>query len=152
MKRLHVHLSVPDLEKGIHFYSQMFGEKPGKQKQDYARWQLDDPQINFAISTRSKTYGLDHLGVQVSDEEELKQLNSRLNKADIHAGELDSTTCCYAESIKSWSFDPAGIPWEGFVTMKDAEIYGIDNSDVSMTSSSCCSGQAPSQEITSSCC
>lgn len=147
MKRLHVHLSVPDLEKGIHFYTQMFGQKPSKQKPDYARWQLDDPHVNFAISTRSKTYGLDHLGVQVSNEEELKQLNTRLSEANIDAGELDNTICCYAESIKSWSFDPAGIPWESFVTMKDTEVYGVDNS-----SSACCSGSAPTQNNTSSCC
>lgn len=152
MKRLHLHLSVPDLQQGIHFYSQMFGEKPSKQKQDYAKWQLDDPRVNFAISTRSKTHGLDHLGIQVDDEGELKQLNSRLVEADIETGELDSATCCYAESIKSWTFDPAGIPWESFVTMKDAEVYGMDNPEASRTSSACCSGAAPTQDNSSSCC
>lgn len=152
MKRLHVHLTVPNLEKGIHFYSQMFGEDPTKHKQDYAKWQLDDPRINFAISTRSEKVGLDHLGLQVDDEDELMELNSRLLKADIETGEIDSATCCYAESVKSWSFDPAGIPWESFVTMNDAEVYGVDNPIQVNATSACCSGSSPSQQSGSTCC
>ena len=152
MKRLHIHLSVPELESAIHFYSQMFGATPTKQKPDYAKWQLEDPMVNFAISTRSSKIGLDHLGIQVSDETELKQLNDRLHENDIDAGQLDSTTCCYAESIKSWSFDPAGIPWESFTTMKDAEVYGEDNPLVSNIDEACCPGQAPIKGPVSSCC
>lgn len=152
MKRLHVHLTVPNLDKGIHFYSQMFGEKPSKQKTDYAKWQLNDPQINFAISTRGSKPGLDHLGIQVSDEDDLKKLNNRLLNADIDPGKVDNSTCCYAESVKSWSFDPAGIPWESFVTMKDAEFYGAGNPEANIKSSVCCSGAAPEQNSSSACC
>jgi len=149
MKRFHVHMTVADIDQGIHFYSQMFNQQPTKIKHDYAKWQLDDPMVNFAISTRSQKLGLDHLGIQLSDEDELKQLNTRLQEADIDAGEMDKTTCCYAESVKAWSFDPAGIPWESFVTMSDAEAYGIDNPKVTHPSA-CCPGEAPKQG--SSCC
>jgi catechol-2,3-dioxygenase len=152
MKRLHVHLSVPEMQSAIKFYSQMFGSAPTKQKPDYAKWQLEDPMVNFAISTRSSKIGLDHLGIQVSDEKELTQLNNRLSENDIDAGTLDSTTCCYAESVKSWSFDPAGIPWENFITMKDAEVYGEDNPLAGVTDETCCPGQAPVQGSVSSCC
>ena len=150
MKRLHVHISVPDLEQAIHYYSQMFGEQPSKMKQDYAKWQLDEPSINFAISTRSEKIGLDHLGLQVDDEDELKQLNTRLLAAEIDAGEMSNSTCCYAESVKSWSFDPAGIPWESFVTMQDAEVFGTDM--MQADGSACCSGDAPKQSKADSCC
>jgi len=152
MKRLHVHISVPDLNQAIVFYNQMFGESPTKQKTDYAKWQLQDPAVNFAISTRSERIGLDHLGLQVSDAEELKALNNRLTEADIECGKIDSTTCCYAESIKSWSLDPAGIAWESFMTMKDAEIYGTDSTDLPDQQTSCCSGAAPVQSAGYSCC
>lgn len=151
MKRLHVHISVADLEQGIHFYSQMFGAEPSKIKSDYAKWQLDDPQVNFAISTRSKKLGLDHLGIQVSDETELNALSERLSKADdIDNGELNSTTCCYAQSVKSWTFDPVGIPWESFITMGDADVYGVDTLD--QEGRSCCSGAAPEQTGATTCC
>jgi len=149
MKRLHVHISVADLDQGIHFYSQMFAAQPTKIKADYAKWQLDDPQVNFAISTRSDKVGLDHLGLQVENQDELESLNERLLQGQIDTGELDKTTCCYAESVKAWSFDPAGIPWESFMTMQDADIYGVDNDKVSQEGNACCSGNAPQQ---SSCC
>jgi hypothetical protein len=149
MKRLHVHITVADLNQGIHFYSKMFDAQPSKIKSDYAKWQLDDPMVNFAISTRSKKIGLDHLGVQVENQDELNRINERLLDAQIDTGKLDKTTCCYAKSVKAWSFDPAGIPWESFMTMQDAEVYGMDNAEVSSKSSACCSGAAPEQ---SSCC
>jgi uncharacterized glyoxalase superfamily protein PhnB len=152
MKRLHIHISVPELESAILFYTQMFGTAPTKLKPDYAKWQLDDPRVNFAVSTRSSRIGLDHLGIQVDDEEELKQLNNRLMDHGIDTGTLDSTTCCYAESVKSWSFDPAGIPWESFITMNDAEVYGKDDPLVSHTKGACCPGQSPSKDSLSRCC
>lgn len=152
MKRLHVHISVPDLDQGIHFYSLMFGEQPTRVKDDYAKWQLDDPQVNFAISTRSEKPGLDHLGIQVSEEADLEHLNARLLEADTDTGQLDATTCCYAESIKAWSFDPAGIPWESFVTMKDIDVYGVDSLNSTINPSACCSGAAPTQQTGSTCC
>lgn len=147
MKRLHIHISVPDLEQSIQFYNQIFGTPPSKQKSDYAKWQLNDPVVNFAISTRSAKTGLDHLGIQSDSEQELTELNDRLQQAGINSGDTESTTCCYAESAKSWSIDPSGIPWENFTTMKDAEVYAIDNDP-----SACCSGSAPQQNTGSSCC
>ena len=152
MKRLHIHISVPDLNQAIHFYNQMFGELPSKQKSDYAKWQLEDPCVNFAISTRSAKTGLDHLGIQVSSEDELKQLNERLHEAQIETGKTESTTCCYAESVKTWSFDPAGIPLESFMTMKDSDIYGTDSENISTKNTTCCSGSAPQQSTDSTCC
>ncbi len=153
MKRLHVHISVTDLEKSVYFYSQMFGEAPSKLKPDYAKWQLEDPQVNFAISTRSNKPGLDHLGIQVSDESELNALSNRLmNAENIETGELNSTTCCYAESVKSWTIDPAGIPWESFITMGDAEVYGVDNAELSTGKQTCCPGEAPANNQSSRCC
>ncbi len=142
MKRLHIHLAVPDLEAAIHFYSSLFGAAPDKTKGDYAKWQLSDPLVNFAISTRSEHYGLDHLGIQVEEEVELEQIQTRLGAAGIENGEANATTCCYAESVKSWSFDPAGIPWESFVTMADAEVYGADNPQASRTDA-CCGTESP---------
>ena len=152
MKRLHVHISVPDLNQGIEFYSLMFGHQPTRIKEDYAKWQLDDPQVNFAISTRSIQPGLDHLGIQVSDEQELQQLNSRLLEADTDTSQLDSTTCCYAESVKAWSFDPAGIPWESFMTMEEVDVFGVDSRNNPVDGSTCCAGAAPSARTGSSCC
>ena len=151
MKRLHLHISVAELQPAIDYYSQMFGSAPDKLKHDYARWLLEEPQINFAVSTRSTKIGLDHLGIQVSDESELSALHERVQGADDQAGKLHDSTCCYAESTKAWSIDPAGIPWESFLTMQDAEIYGTDNLDTEKSSQACCSGAAPRQN-TSGCC
>jgi len=130
----------------------MFAESPTKQKEDYAKWQLEDPAVNFAISTRGNKTGLDHLGIQVSSEEELNQINERLNTAQIDAGKIENTTCCYAESVKFWSFDPAGIPWESFITMKDADAYGTDTDNISSSQTNCCPGAAPQQSTGASCC
>jgi len=153
MKRLHVHLSVPDLDEGIRFYTSMFGCEPTRCMNDYAKWQLEDPRVNFAISTRSSKTGLDHLGIQLDDENELTALRHRLDKDGMNPGAVDGTTCCYAESVKSWSFDPAGIPWESFVTMKDVDIFGVDSVTDSdrHAKSACCDG-FPSSSSKSSCC
>lgn len=152
MKRLHIHLSVPDLAQGIHFYSRMFGAEPTQIKGDYAKWQLEDPCVNFAISTRSSKIGLDHLGIQASDEHELSALNQRLTAGEIDAGALGQATCCYAESVKSWSFDPAGIPWENFVTMNEIDVFGMDSGPHADSAKACCNGAAPVEESTSGCC
>ncbi|MDJ0833130.1 MAG: ArsI/CadI family heavy metal resistance metalloenzyme [Gammaproteobacteria bacterium] len=143
MKRLHLHISVAELQPAVDYYSRMFASAPDKLKQDYARWLLDEPQINFAISTRSNRVGLDHLGIQVDDESELNDLHERVQGADDEAGSLQQTTCCYAVSTKAWSIDPAGIPWESFLTMQDAELYGINHQDAAKSSQACCSGAAP---------
>ncbi len=126
MKKLHIHISVPDLADSILFYTGLFDREPSKIKPDYAKWDLEEPSVNFAISTRSQKFGLDHLGIQVDSEAELEKIKRRLEQASQTAGETKSGVCCYAESTKSWSLDKAGIPWESFVTMKNAELYGTD--------------------------
>lgn len=120
MKRLHLHLSVENLEKSVSFYSALFGAPPVKQKSDYAKWMLEDPRVNFAISSRSSKQGLDHLGIQVDSAEELSQLREQISQADLQTFDEGQTQCCYAKSDKSWVQDPNGIAWEAYHTMSDA--------------------------------
>ena len=122
MHRMHIHVGVDKLEHSIDFYNALFGAEPVKTKADYAKWMLDDPSVNFAISTRV-AHGVNHLGIQVDEEQELEDLRSRFQKADMSAFDEGETTCCYARSDKSWVKDPAGIAWENFRTMQDAELY-----------------------------
>jgi len=124
MKRFHVHVSVQDLQEGIRFYSAMFGQEAAVVKDDYAKWMLDDPRINFAISTRAGKSGLDHLGVQVDSEEELSAVQAQLNRASSEVLEQRETACCYAESNKYWVQDPAGIAWETFYTLGTVPVFG----------------------------
>jgi predicted enzyme related to lactoylglutathione lyase len=124
MKRLHVHVAVDDLECSIGFYSALFAAQPTVIKADYAKWMLDDPRVNFAISTRGREPGLDHLGIQVENQDELHEVYSRLRKAGGNIVEQGQTTCCYAKSEKSWIDDPAGIAWETFHTMGESTDYG----------------------------
>jgi catechol 2,3-dioxygenase-like lactoylglutathione lyase family enzyme len=123
MKRMHIHISVQDLEQSIGFYSALFGAEPVKTKPDFARWLLDDPRINFAISTRSGQQGVNHLGLQVETEAELEELRERMRSADLSLFDEGETVCCYARSEKSWVQDPAGVAWETYRTMEDAELY-----------------------------
>lgn len=123
MKRLHIHVGVEDLDKGITFYNAMFGEPPVKTKSDYAKWMLDDPRINFAISTRSGKKGLDHLGMQVDDVNELEVLRERLKSSDMSVYNEGEAVCCYARSEKSWVEDPSGIAWEAYKTMEDVQLF-----------------------------
>jgi len=127
MKRFHVHVSVKDMNESIRFYSTMFGHRPAVQKDDYAKWMLDDPRVNFAISTRSSQAGLDHLGIQVESEDELSQVQASLNLATGSVVEQRETACCYAESNKYWVQDPSGIAWEAFHTLGSVPVYGEDN-------------------------
>jgi len=127
MKRLHVHVAVADLEKSAKFYTGLFGTEPTVQKEDYAKWMLEDPRVNFAISARGREPGLDHLGIQAEDETELKEVSSRLKAADVEVFDEGSTTCCYAKSDKAWVVDPQGIAWETFLTTGAATVYGDDN-------------------------
>jgi catechol 2,3-dioxygenase-like lactoylglutathione lyase family enzyme len=124
MKRLHVHVAVDDLQHSIGFYSALFAAQPSVIKSDYAKWMLDDPRVNFAISTRGRQAGLDHLGIQVEDQDELKEVYGRLRKAGGPAIEQGQTSCCYAKSEKSWIDDPAGISWEAFLTTGESIDYG----------------------------
>lgn len=145
MKRFHIHVGVKDLNQSIQFYSSLFGQKPSKVKDDYAKWMLEDPRLNFAISTRANSYGVDHLGIQVDESSELHELTERLKKADLGVYDEGSTTCCYAESEKAWVKDPAGIAWEAYHTMNDAEIF----SEKKPVASACC---APKISSPKSCC
>ena len=144
MKRFHIHIGVDKLEEAIRFYSVLFGAAPVKTKPDYAKWMLEDPRINFAISTRAKLKGVDHLGIQVEEESELNELRSRLERADMKVLEEGATTCCYARSDKSWIQDPAGIPWEAYRTMEDAQFF---SDSTGSTESACCTPDAPVELI-----
>lgn len=124
MKRLHVHVGVTDLDRSIGFYSALFAAQPTVVKSDYAKWMLDDPRVNFAISTRGKEAGLDHLGIQVEDASELSEVYARLREAGGNVIEQGETVCCYATSEKSWIDDPAGIAWETFLTTGESVNYG----------------------------
>ena len=124
MKRLHVHVAVENLPQSIGFYSALFAAQPTVVKTDYAKWMLDDPRVNFAISTRGRQPGLDHLGIQVENAEELQEVYGRLHKAGGNVIEQGQTACCYAKSEKSWIDDPAGIAWETFLTTGESTTYG----------------------------
>jgi predicted enzyme related to lactoylglutathione lyase len=124
MKRMHVHVAVDDLSRSIGFYSALFDAKPAVVKPDYAKWMLEDPRVNFAISTRGRIPGLDHLGIQVENKTELHEVYARLNKAGGTVIEQGETACCYAKSEKSWIDDPAGISWETFHTTGENTDYG----------------------------
>ena len=128
MNRFHVHLHVADLGQSIGFYSRLFGTQPAKQHADYAKWMLEDPPLNFAISTRGATPGIDHLGIQAGDEAALVVLKDRAAAADAAdaAGGIDdegTTTCCYARSTKHWVTDPQGVAWEQFHTLADIPVF-----------------------------
>jgi catechol 2,3-dioxygenase-like lactoylglutathione lyase family enzyme len=126
MKRFHVHVAVHDLEKSIRFYKAMFDAEPTVRRPDYAKWQLDDPRINFAISQRGAQAGVDHLGIQAENAAELAQLRSQLAQADVAITDQSNATCCYAKSDKHWTIDPQGIAWESFHTLESAPRYGDD--------------------------
>jgi predicted enzyme related to lactoylglutathione lyase len=159
MKRFHVHVAVDDLERSIGFYSVLFAAEPSVIKTDYAKWMLDDPRVNFAISTRGRQPGLDHLGIQTESSDELNEIFARLHKAGDKVVEQGQTACCYARSEKSWIDDPAGIAWETFHTTGESTVYGdgsgenqarIAHEKQSEKQSACC---APSPAAkTTACC
>ena len=144
MKRFHVHVNVTDLNQSIRFYSQLFGAEPSVLETDYAKWMLDDPRVNFAISQRERAAGVDHLGLQAENPSELEQIGARLKAADaVRLAEV-GTTCCYAESDKYWSEDPQGLRWESFYT------HGAATSYFAPTSAAACCG--PQQESAKAAC
>ena len=126
MKRLHLHVSVPDLAQSIQFYETLFGAPPTVVKDDYAKWMLDDPKVNLAISQRDRAAGVDHVGIQVDSAAELGELADRLKAAGNVTLDQEAATCCYAQSDKSWVTDPAGVRWETFYTFGEATSYGED--------------------------
>lgn len=123
MKRMHVMLKVNNLNESIEFYSTLFGTAPTKQKEDYAKWMLDDPRVNFSIAEREGTKGIEHLGIEAETEEELLQLRSNIDRTHGLARNEGETTCCYANSDKSWISDPQGVEWEAFHTYGESEEY-----------------------------
>lgn len=140
MKRFHVHVGVHDLKQSIRFYSALFAAEPTVRKDDYAKWQLEDPRINFAISTFAGKAGIDHLGMQAENGEELEDLGSRLAQADVAVTEQKGASCCYAKSDKYWTIDPQGIAWESFHTLDSAPVYGKDAGvrEVQPKKAACC--------------
>ena len=156
MKRLHVHVGVDDLATSINFYSTLFGARPTVTKSDYAKWMLEDPRVNFAISQGNHAHkGIEHLGIQVETSEELSEVYGRLKAADRPVLEEGETTCCYAKSEKSWISDPDGVVWEAFYTNGEATVYG-DSPELSALSenaaeTACCAPTIPGQAA-SACC
>jgi len=126
MKRLHVHVAVHDMQQSVRFYSALFASPPTVTKDDYAKWMLDDPRVNFAISKRSAKTGLDHLGIQAENGAELEAIGSQLAQADVSTLEQKGASCCYARSDKYWTIDPQGIAWESFHTLDTVPVYGED--------------------------
>jgi len=148
MKRFHIHLSVQDLDKNIQFYSRLFNAEPTVVKEDYAKWALDDPLVNFAISNRTSKPGLDHVGIQTDSDEELAGLRHQLESAGISGFAQENTTCCYTRSDKYWVQDPQGIAWETFHSLESVPVFS--DTQANADSGACC---APSlSKAGSSCC
>ncbi len=149
MKRLHVHVQVDDLAQSIRFYSTLFAAEPSVVKEDYAKWMLDDPRVNFAIGKRcGNRAGVSHLGIQTENEQELADVSDRLARAERPIVEEKGVTCCYAKSDKQWIADPQGVPWEAFLTHGEAETYGDSslNRLRTATDSACCVPEAIAPE------
>ena len=143
MKRFHVHAHVEDLQASIAFYSRMFAAEPTRVESDYAKWMLDDPRINFAISTRGGKTGVDHLGIQTDTEQELVALKAQAEAADLTLHDVGETTCCYARSDKYWLTDPQGIAWEQFHTLNGIPTFSEGDGDTKAAASACCAGDPP---------
>ena len=148
MKRFHIHVGVKNLENSVKFYSTLFGQKPTKLKDDYAKWMLEDPRLNFAISTRSNEEGVDHVGIQVEENAELAEITERLKNADVGVYDEGETTCCYAQSNKAWVKDPSGLAWEAYQNMTDAEVFSAKAETNDTDDSECC---VPDNAQTSCC-
>ncbi len=138
MKRLHIHVAVENLAEAIKFYSTMFGVEPVKHQADYAKWLLDDPCVNFAISSRGRKPGIDHLGIQVERDSELAEVRERLKRAEIKTFDEGETVCCYAQADKTWAIDPAGVAWEAYKNIGDVDIFGKDQ-ELEPADKACCS-------------
>ena len=157
MKRFHVHVGVSDLDQSIAFYSGLFGAAPSVTKPDYAKWMLEDPRVNFAISQKcGAAKGVEHLGLQVEDQDELAQVYGALEAAGRPVLEEGATTCCYAQSEKSWIADPDGVVWEAFLTSGEATVYGAGPelerlASAKAAAGACCAPQVSAPE-TDTCC
>jgi catechol 2,3-dioxygenase-like lactoylglutathione lyase family enzyme len=143
MKRFHVHVAVKDLAANVRFYSSVFGAEPTVVKADYAKWMLEDPRINFAISERGASAGVNHLGIQVDSEEELKALREQVAAADIQALDQIGANCCYAKSDKYWVQDPQGVAWETFHSLGSIPVFGEHTAAAAADQSACCMPETP---------
>lgn len=157
MKRFHVHAHVADLSASVAFYSKLFAAEPARLEADYAKWMLEDPRVNFAISTRGGTPGVDHLGMQTDSESELDELKARAAAADMTLLDEGTTSCCYARSEKHWLTDPQGIAWEHFHTLGDIPVFSERSKSVpARAGSACCASATPQAEAArpakSACC
>jgi hypothetical protein len=137
MKRFHVHVHVEDLARNISFYTAMFNQSPSRTETDYAKWMLQDPPVNFAISTRGDKPGVDHLGIQVESDYELQTLKAQANRADMAVLDEGETTCCYARSDKYWVTDPQGIVWEQFHTLDSIPVFSQKNRAAAQAGAGC---------------
>jgi catechol 2,3-dioxygenase-like lactoylglutathione lyase family enzyme len=154
MKCFHAHIKVDDLQSSVRFYSTLFGTEPPVLKTDYAKWMLDDPRVNFAITTGSTSTGLDHLGLQVESDDELAIIARRLGDAGQSVAKQENAACCYARGNKGWVSVPSGILWETFHTLGENTVYGSDiaphpAASISIDSDACC---APPPSSSSACC
>jgi catechol 2,3-dioxygenase-like lactoylglutathione lyase family enzyme len=151
MKRFHVHVNVERLDDSIRFYTSLFGTAPSVRKPDYAKWMLDDPRVNFAISQRGRPAGIDHLGMQAEDTEELAELGERLRSADAVVLAEEGTTCCYARSDKFWAEDPQGVRWETFHSLGDTTSYTSTDTTRSGAPANACCGPAATRSPARTC-
>jgi catechol 2,3-dioxygenase-like lactoylglutathione lyase family enzyme len=145
MKRLHINVAVDDLTRSIGFYSTLFAAEPTVRQDDYAKWMLDDPHVNFAISSRGREHGVDHLGIQVESDTELRDLAARLKVAGEQTIDQEETTCCYAQSNKAWVNDPSGLRWETFFTFGQSTTYGEEEPEAKMAVQSSCGPSAAAE-------
>ena len=156
MKRLHIHITVNELSESIKFYSIMFNASPSIVREDYAKWDLAEPAVNFAISNHGHTSGVNHLGIQVDSEDELSQIAERLEQAEITASKQEDASCCYARSNKHWALDPQGIAWESFHTLGEIPVFGEDTeTGLEDESSACCiplNMSKPEDQENAACC
>jgi catechol 2,3-dioxygenase-like lactoylglutathione lyase family enzyme len=160
MKRLHIHVSVEDLAQSVRFYSALFAAQPTVDKPDYAKWMLDDPRVNFAISARGGAPGVQHLGIQAESPAELEEVFGRLAAAGRPVLEEAGATCCYARSEKQWVSDPQGVPWETFITHGESTVYGnggalgrLAAASGAAAASACCAPKAePAPVSAAGCC
>ncbi len=148
MKRFHVHAHVSDLPASIAFYSKLFAAEPTRVEPDYAKWMLDDPRVNFAISTRGDSAGIDHLGIQADTDDELQDLKGRAKAADLAMLDQGETSCCYARSDKYWLVDPQGIAWEQFRTLESIPVFGKSASEQTKPSACCATEDAATASTT----
>ncbi|MEN3951035.1 ArsI/CadI family heavy metal resistance metalloenzyme [Iodidimonas sp. SYSU 1G8] len=154
MKRLHINLAVGDLDQSVRFYSALFAAEPAVIKHDYAKWMLEDPRVNFAITTRGERKGIDHLGIQAENPDELRDVYGRLKNAGRPLLEQGETTCCYARSEKTWVHDPDGVAWETFLTTGESPVYGEDVDTASLAAPGACCSPSPAaaKPVPSACC